>query len=184
MNSPAEYFRLCSSCKSPLPFGAPYYACSVSTCNRAKMPYTFCSVNCWQAHVPVLRHRDAWAEEKKAPTRAQLEAERAREAAEAKQDEERQSAARSSERAAATAKVHSAASKERNMSEATKEVLIVVSKVKTYIKARSGMNTSDAVAEALSDQVRQACDTAIERAKADGRKTVMIRDVTGSDAAG
>lgn len=64
--------------------------------------------------------------------------------------------------------------------EVPKEVLIVVSKVKAYIRARSGMNTSDAVAESLSDVVRAACDTAVERAKADGRKTVMVRDVTGA----
>ncbi len=63
--------------------------------------------------------------------------------------------------------------------EVAKEVLIVVSKVKAYIRARSGMNTSDAVAEALSDLVRKAADQAVEAAKADGRKTVMARDVAG-----
>jgi hypothetical protein len=173
MTSPAEYFRLCSSCKRPLPFATVYYACSVSTCNRAKMPYTFCSVACWQAHVPVLRHRDAWAEERRAPTKQAFEQAAQAEAAQPKtQDEERQAAARSTQ---SSVKV-----KEPSMSnEVAKEVVIVVSKVKTYIKARSGMNTSDAVAEALSDVVRVACDTAIERAKSDGRKTVMLRDVTG-----
>lgn len=60
------------------------------------------------------------------------------------------------------------------MSEAL--VLIVVSKVKTYIKEKSQMNTSDKVSEALTERVRQLCDEAIERAKADGRKTVMDRD--------
>lgn len=64
--------------------------------------------------------------------------------------------------------------------EVANEVVIVVSKVKAYIRTRSTMNTSDAVAEALSDVVRRACDTAIERAKAEGRKTVMARDVTGA----
>ena len=38
------------------------------------------------------------------------------------------------------------------------------------------MNTSGAVAEVLSDMVRKLCDDAIERAKSDGRKTVMDRD--------
>ena len=64
------------------------------------------------------------------------------------------------------------------------EVLIVVSKVKAYIKARSGMNTSDAVSEALSNVVRKACDDAIARAKADGRKTVMDRDLAPGEATG
>ena len=67
--------------------------------------------------------------------------------------------------------------------EATNEVLIVVSKVKNYIKARAGLNTADAVSEAISDLVRKACDDAIARAKTDGRKTVMARDVAGNESA-
>lgn len=58
-----------------------------------------------------------------------------------------------------------------------KEVLIVVSKLKTYIKDKSGMNSSGGVAGTLSDQVRALCDQAIENAKKDGRKTVMERDI-------
>ncbi len=58
----------------------------------------------------------------------------------------------------------------------TKEVLIVVSKLKNYIKEKSGMNTSAAVAEALSDKIRGLCDQAVENAKREGRKTVMERD--------
>lgn len=57
-----------------------------------------------------------------------------------------------------------------------KEVLVVVSKLKNYIREASGMNTSGAVADVLSDMVRTLCDEAIERAKNDGRKTVMDRD--------
>ena len=58
-----------------------------------------------------------------------------------------------------------------------RDVLIVVSKMKKYIKDRSGMNTSDAVAEDLSEHVRAICDDAIRAAAADGRKTVLERDV-------
>lgn len=58
------------------------------------------------------------------------------------------------------------------------EVLVVASKVKAYIRAKSGMNTSAAVLDALSAKVRAICDQAIETARADGRKTVMDRDVT------
>ena len=57
-----------------------------------------------------------------------------------------------------------------------KEVLVVVSKLKNYIKAKGGMNTSGSVAEVLSDKVREICDRAMETAKNDGRKTVMDRD--------
>jgi histone H3/H4 len=56
------------------------------------------------------------------------------------------------------------------------EVLVVASKVKSYIKAKSGMNTSATVMEALSARVRRLADEAIARAQADGRKTVMDRD--------
>ena len=57
-----------------------------------------------------------------------------------------------------------------------KEVLVVVSKLKKYIKEVAGMNTSSNVTEVLSDRVRMLCDRAIENAKTDGRKTVMDRD--------
>jgi histone H3/H4 len=63
------------------------------------------------------------------------------------------------------------------LSEAEREILIVVSKMKKYIKDRSGMNCSDAVAEMLSDHVRAICDDAIRAAARDERKTVLDRDV-------
>ena len=58
----------------------------------------------------------------------------------------------------------------------TEEVLVVVSKLKNYIREKSGMNTSAAVATKLSEVVRAQIDAAIERAKTDNRKTVMDRD--------
>ena len=57
-----------------------------------------------------------------------------------------------------------------------KEVLIVVSKLKNYIRDKSGMNTSAAVADVLSEKIRMMADMAVENAKKDGRKTVMDRD--------
>ena len=60
------------------------------------------------------------------------------------------------------------------MSEA--EVLVVVSKIKKYIKEKSGMNTAGNVAPALSDKIRLLCDQAVSAAQSDGRKTVMDRD--------
>lgn len=64
------------------------------------------------------------------------------------------------------------------------DVLVVVSKVKAYIREASGMNTSGNVAPTLSAAIRKLCDQAIERAKADGRKTVMDRDLPGQDCSG
>jgi histone H3/H4 len=57
-----------------------------------------------------------------------------------------------------------------------KEALVVASKLKNYIREQSGMNTSAAVIDKLSDLVRELCNKAIENAKSDGRKTVMDRD--------
>jgi histone H3/H4 len=56
------------------------------------------------------------------------------------------------------------------------EILVIASKLKNYIRTKSGMNTSAAVIATLSGKVRELCDAAIERAKADGRKTLMDRD--------
>jgi histone H3/H4 len=58
------------------------------------------------------------------------------------------------------------------------EVLVVASKLKAYIREKSGMNTSAAVMDAVSAKVKQMCDQAIDNAKRDGRKTVMDRDFT------
>jgi histone H3/H4 len=57
------------------------------------------------------------------------------------------------------------------------EILVVTSKVKSYIKDKSGMNTQGALPEELSKRLATILDKAIENAKADGRKTVMDRDV-------
>ena len=64
------------------------------------------------------------------------------------------------------------------------EILIVVSKMKKYIKEKAGLNTSDAVASVMSERIRALCDAAIAAAQADGRKTVLDRDVPGGGGAG
>lgn len=63
--------------------------------------------------------------------------------------------------------------------DAPREVLVVASKLKNYIRARSGMNTAGNVMDALSERIREMCDTAIEAARSDGRKTVKDRDFNG-----
>jgi histone H3/H4 len=68
-------------------------------------------------------------------------------------------------------------SEETNTNESSGgEVLVVASKIKNYIKANAGMNTSAAVMEVLSGKIRGLCDQAIATAKSEGRKTVMDRD--------
>lgn len=63
------------------------------------------------------------------------------------------------------------------------EVLVVVSKLKNYIKETSGLSTAGTVPDILTDAVKKLCADAIENAKKDGRKTVMDRDFKcGSDS--
>lgn len=65
-------------------------------------------------------------------------------------------------------------SENENQSEGA--ALVVASKLKSYIREKSGMNTSAAVIAVLSEKLRRMCDQAVEKAKSDGRKTVMDRD--------
>src|SRR5690606_26309649 len=69
MEQVRSFWKHCSTCKAEIPFGARYQACNVSTCNRGNTALAFCSVECWDAHVPLLRHRDAWSVEQRAPSR-------------------------------------------------------------------------------------------------------------------
>lgn len=57
------------------------------------------------------------------------------------------------------------------------EVLVVTSKVKKLIKDKGQMNTSSETVDVLSKAIEQLCLKGIESAKADGRKTVMARDI-------
>jgi histone H3/H4 len=56
------------------------------------------------------------------------------------------------------------------------DVIIVTSKLKAYVKARAGMNTSDSVPLVLSTHVRRLARQAIRHAGTDDRKTVLDRD--------
>ena len=56
-----------------------------------------------------------------------------------------------------------------------KEVLVVRSKVKDYVKGK-GLNSAGDVADSASDQVYKLLDAAIARAKANGRKTLRGSD--------
>ena len=66
MAAPSSW-KVCSICRKPIFAGQLYYACNVSTCNRVRTGLFFCSMECWEGHLPTARHRDAWAEEKRAP---------------------------------------------------------------------------------------------------------------------
>lgn len=63
------------------------------------------------------------------------------------------------------------------------EVLVVVSKLKNYIKETSGLSTAGTVPDVLTNAIKDLCAQAIENAKKDGRKTVMDRDFKGNPLA-
>ena len=181
----AETWLKCSACKNPIPYNATHWVCSVSTCNRSRTRLVFCTVSCWDSHVAMLRHRDAWAVEAKAPTKEAWE----RELAENPPDvvpapapvaaAPRKVVGAGSAPMSAPAHAHAPAPSGDGLvlQQAEREMLIVISKMKKYIKERSGMNCSDAVGEVLSEHVRALCDDSIRAAARDERKTVLDRDV-------
>jgi hypothetical protein len=59
-----------------------------------------------------------------------------------------------------------------------RDILVVGSKLKQYVRDRGGLNTSDSVMDTLSDRLRTLCDRAIRNARRDGRKTVLDRDIS------
>lgn len=181
-------WRYCSSCRSEIEFEQVYWECSVSTCARvAKTGLFFCSVSCWEAHLPTMRHREAWAVEKRAPTegawRRQLDEERRSESADEQPPERAPEPARpapspvrSESRSDAPARRVIAPEPQTMDDSSSEDILIVASKLKKYIRASSGMNTSDGVMAVLSDHLRKLCDLAVRHASDDGRKTVLDRD--------
>ncbi len=58
----------------------------------------------------------------------------------------------------------------------SRETLVVVSKVKEYVKEK-GLQTSESAVEALSEAVRELLDKAVKRAQGNSRQTIKDRDV-------
>jgi LSD1 subclass zinc finger protein len=50
---------VCATCRKLTPMGASAIRCSVASCNTGRMKLRFCSVSCWDKHVPTARHRNA-----------------------------------------------------------------------------------------------------------------------------
>jgi len=107
-----------------------------------------------------MRHKDSWAEDRIAPLQA--------EGPEASTPVERK-VFRSSPNATPSVQ----ASVHKNL---PKDTLVVVSKLKHFIKELCGYNTSADVSDHLSEHIRKLCIDASKRAQEDGRKTIMARD--------
>lgn len=173
MEGSPDFWKKCSSCKKPIVFGAQYYVCSVSTCSGQRTGYVFCSMPCFEVHLPGARHRDAGGIQKTAPL---LQQESAMASATGPVRRKIIPSHTGSGFSEASASGNLAGAHGRTHKEISRDILIVASKLKDYINARSGMNTSAAVMEVLSDLVRRACDDAIDQARQEGRKTVLDRD--------
>jgi hypothetical protein len=182
----AETWLKCTACKNPIPFNATHWVCSVSTCNRPKFPLVFCTVSCWDSHVADARHRDAWAVEARAPSKAAWEQDRASDPAPAPAKPVAPAApvvrrvvgdAPSAPHVASAAPASTSGGALHLEEVVDRDMLVVVSKMKKYIKDRSGMNCADAVADVLSEHLRAICDESIRAAARNERKTVLERDV-------
>ncbi|HWN70056.1 MAG TPA: hypothetical protein VNM90_20590 [Haliangium sp.] len=165
------FWKRCSSCKTEIPFSTRYWVCSVSTCNRKRTGLVFCSVSCWEVHRPMMRHRDDYAVEQRSPSK-EVWLREVREQQDEEEDESPTAVGRKRVAVAAPA----SASREAGDDDVDNDILVVASKVKKYIRVRSGMNTSDSVLAMLSEHLRALCNQAIRHAAQEGRKTVMDRD--------
>ena len=143
-------WRKCGSCKKDIGFNTIYQVCSVSSCSK----HVYCSVNCWDLHNPIMNHKSSWAEEKRSPAKPDAVSE----------------ASEGTRRVIVTPKQTIS-----EVSDST-EVLIVASKLKQYIKDKYDMNTAASVMDALSNNVRRMTDKAADKARSEGRKTIMDRD--------
>ena len=155
-----DYWKKCNVCKKEIPFNTAYQVCSVSTCQNSRTGFTFCSVECWDAHLGVVKHRDSWAEERYSPRKEESPVSPT-------------NPGPPPQRRYVTAP---AMETSRPAPEIMTDTLVVVSKVKKLINEQSSFNTSQCAIDALTEKVVKECLRAIESARASGRKTVMGRD--------
>ena len=119
-------------------------------------------MQCFESHLPGARHRDAGAIRMTAPSKI---------------EPQEASAARPPARIIVKTPPVGAQPSAGSGTKAPQEVLIIASRLKEYIQARSEFNTSAAVMDVLSDHIRNVCDEGIQQARNDGRKTVLDRDL-------
>ena len=172
MHTPT-FWKKCSTCKKEIPFSENYYLCNVSTCRHKRKGYRFCSVSCWDEHLAFANHRESWAEEERSPSK---EAYLNELAAEGGNPTNKKTEERAPQRKIIDSKPSIGIQAPR-VTNSKVDTLVVVSKVKNFIKDRSGMNVSQCCIDALTKKVVQESLKAIEEAKKVGRKTVMGRDI-------
>lgn len=162
-----NYWRKCITCKKEINFSNKYYKCSVSSCDKKRSPAQFCSVDCWDVHRSIMSHKSAGADEYQSPSRQTwLESQN--------HDTSEQIKVR-------MVSVNTKSSQNNLLVQKGEcidadEILVVVSKLKSFVKDSCGLNTSADVMPVLSDIIRKACLNAAKNSNVDGRKTLMARD--------
>ncbi len=145
-------WQKCVICKNGISFTSNYYKCSISSCSSKRAPTQFCSVTCWDVHSSMKNHMSAGADEFRAPSKEKF----------------------LSQREPVRKKVIKTQSV--STSKENDEILVVVSKLKNYVKEELDLNTSADVMPILSDVLRRACREASKNSKNAERKTLMARD--------
>ena len=147
--TPEPSWRTCRICEKAIAHSQSYFRCSDPSCNSEPEPLVFCSTACWEAHQATAQHPGASAQPAVAPPAG----------------------------ASAVDDDKPASDGDGDGGGGGGEVLVVASRLKQYIRQRSGMSTSDRVLSALSHHLRQLADRAVASATKDKRKTVLERDV-------
>lgn len=182
----AERWRRCSACKKDIALSAIYWVCSVSTCNRARTALVFCSVDCWEIHLPTERHREAWAVEARAPkvpdpaegaVRMRTTSGHGPVSGSGTAQKEASPGGGSGGGPGPGSALRKTAAGAVDDESSPTDILVVASKLKDYVRERSGFNTSDRVMLVLSDVLRKLCDQGIAHARRRGRDTVDGADV-------
>ena len=177
-----ERWRRCSACKKDIALSSVYWVCSVSTCNRARTALVFCSVDCWEIHLPTERHREAWAVEARAPKvpdpsdgvlRMRTTSGHGPVSGSGPAPKPGAGPGSPIGKISLLRRAPAAAEDESSPT----DILVVASKLKDYVRDGSGFHTSDRVMLVLSDVLRKLCDQAIGNARRAGRDTVLDRDL-------
>ena len=157
-----NYWRNCIACKKEIKFSTLYYKCSVTSCDKKRSPAQFCSVDCWDIHRSIMSHKSAGAEEYHSPSK------------------EKWLATQANESKVRIVRADKSSSNSEPLVPSGdfnhEDILVVASKLKAYVKGKSGLNTSADVMPALSQIMREVCDKAVQNAHREGRKTLMARD--------
>ncbi len=159
MSENSSEWKKCSTCKTSINYSSPYYVCSVSTCNSIRTGYSFCSVSCFDQHIPGARHKSAGAIEEKAPS---------------KEESTVAPKSKPSRRLIVSNKLSKPSNKQVSKGD---DILVIASRFKEFIHEQSEYSTSAAVMNVLSDHLRHIAMQAIDNARADGRRTVMEQDL-------